>query len=80
MNKAEIAMLGNAFNIEINAALTGAVPLMQSRSKVAQKLVDEGLLERASYTLNGRFPVTIDGLQLTHAGRLYYCSSCEDEA
>ncbi len=78
MTKADRAILERAFEAEINAALGALpVPLIQTRSKRAAKLADEGLLSVARVTLPGRFPVTITGYALTQAGRLAYCMSCE---
>lgn len=79
MNKQELAMLERAYKAEIDAALKGGLLVIQTRSKVAQKLVADGLLERRAIQTGGRFPVTVDGFSLTHAGRMAYCLTCDDE-
>lgn len=72
MNKRELALLEKAFVAEM-----GGVPL-QTKSKLAEKLVDDGMLERVYHVLEGRPPVIIKGFGLTHAGRYEYGKSCED--
>jgi hypothetical protein len=49
---------------------------MQTKSKVALKLVEEGYLIKDSQTIGGRFPVTVHGYRLTHLGRITYCVGC----
>jgi hypothetical protein len=51
----------------------------QSRAAIYKRLEAHNLVERMEVTLPGRLPVVVNGWQLTHAGRLYYCSSCKDE-
>ena len=63
------------------AEVEGRLPF-QSRAKVYSSLCDDGLLEPMTMVLGGqsdRFPVTMSGYQLTHAGRITYCESCRDE-
>lgn len=87
MKKSEIAILEKAFRAEINGALGNTSSplgytssLLQTKSKVAQQLVTDGYLVAATETMQfGRFPVEISGYLLTHAGRLAYCLTCEDE-
>jgi hypothetical protein len=83
LTKPELALLEKAFAAEIDAALGGsAVHVIQSKSKVAAKLVEDGLLERATMNLGRRDAlgaIIVNGLQLTHAGRFAYCSTCTDE-
>ena len=50
----------------------------QSKAKIYRELCDQGLLEPMERTFGGRLPVTVSGYQLTHAGRLAYCISCDD--
>ena len=72
MTKAKLDLLGKVFAAEI----CGSLPF-QTRSKLAPALVEEGLLaidERRMGT--GPFAVSVRGYELTHAGRLAYCSSC----
>jgi hypothetical protein len=59
------------------AEIEGRLPF-QSRAKVYNSLCDEGLLTPMTMTLGGRFPASISGYQLTHAGRIIYCESCRD--
>lgn len=49
----------------------------QSRSLIYVQLEKDGLVEEMSRTFPGRFSVTVNGWQLTHAGRLLYCASCQ---
>lgn len=54
----------------------------QSRAKVYSELCADGLVKSMQRIYGGRFPVTVSGYQLTHAGRIIYCESCrgqEDE-
>jgi len=60
------------------AEIAGCLPF-QSKAKVFQDLCDDGLLEPMQRKFSGRFPVTVSGYQLTHAGRITYCASCEDD-
>lgn len=76
MTKSELELLERAFNREIDAAMTNGIHLVQSKSKAAKSLVDNGLLEKVEIKLGGQFPVTVSGLQLTHAGRIAYCETC----
>lgn len=79
MNKRELAILEKAFVREIDAALTRTVPILQTKSKLAEKLVADGLLERVEVTC-GRPPMQVkaSGYVLTHAGRYEYCATCVD--
>lgn len=72
----EIRLLEKAFVREISAAIGGISDIYQTKNKLAAKLVKDGLLMEAKDTLPGRFPVTIEGYRLTHAGRYLYCSTC----
>jgi len=77
MKKTELAMLEKAYSAETDAALERSVcHLMQTKSKVADKLVEEGLLRRAEIKISGPLACTIQGYELTDAGRLTYCLSC----
>lgn len=70
MNKAAIQALEKVFAAEIE----GRLPF-QSRAMIYVRLEKEGLVEEMSRTFPGRFAVIINGWQLTHAGRLLYCSN-----
>lgn len=75
MNKRELAILEKVFEAEID---TGRLThLFQTKSKIAEKLVDDGMLNKRSHVIGGRFPVTIEGYELTNAGRFMYCDSCD---
>ena len=50
----------------------------QTKSAIMKRLQADGLVERLKITLGGWPPVTVDGWQLTHAGRFYYCSASGD--
>lgn len=78
MDKKSLLLLEKAFSSEIEGALNGSSDVMQTRSKLAEKLVEDGYLMKAKDRLGGRFPVTIEGYRLTHFGRLTYCASCEE--
>lgn len=78
MNKREIELLERAFSAEIEAALNHGIRLMQTKSKLAKKLVEDGFLVESKMTLPGRLPIVIAGYELTHAGRFAYCLQCED--
>lgn len=78
MNKQSLALLERAFHAEVESAVTKqGSGLLHTKSKLAQKLVEEGYLEHAQWTLPGRFPVVVEGLSLTHLGRMTYFMSCE---
>lgn len=76
MTKKEKDLLERAFAQEVEAALTKGIRLIQTRSKLAKKLVDEGLFRENEVTIGGQFPVKIKGYELTEAGRLAYCVNC----
>ena len=69
-----LAALRNVWVAEIENCLP-----FQSKSRVYRDLCDEGLLQTMITHDSGRFPITVTGYQLTHAGRYAYCSSCEDQ-
>lgn len=78
MNKKELAMLEKAFDAELVGAFTGTgLTLMQTRSKVAEKLVEDGLLERSVQCPKRAPNIRLEGYKLTHAGRYLYCSTCD---
>ena len=77
MNKKRLDLLGKAFAAEINAAIEKhPIHLIQSNSKLAETMVEEGYLARRKVVYRG---VIIEGYELTHFGRLAYCVSCDDE-
>lgn len=72
MNKPELQLLGKVWEAEVNAALSSnGIHVFQTKSKVAEKLAQEGLIELATVNFKG---VKILGYQLTHLGRFTYCS------
>lgn len=80
MNKVELTLLEKAFEAEIAEALgEGGFGMIQSKSKVVQKMVEDELLQPCEKVLQGRFPVTLKGYRLTHLGRMMYCSTCKEE-
>lgn len=72
--KRVLKALGRVFAAEIE----GRIPF-QSKALIYLDLSDEGLVEPMERTFAGRFPIVIKGWQLTHVGRIVYCSSCDDE-
>lgn len=78
MTKKELDLLESAFSAEVDSAMSGGPPILQTKSEVAEGLVKDGLLEKRQAYLLGWFPVVIEGYQLTHAGRLAYCESCKE--
>lgn len=73
MKKQELAILERAFEAEVNGALCAhGIHLLQTKSKVAKRLMEEGYLNFTSLKFQG---MTISGYELTHAGRLTYCAS-----
>lgn len=73
MKKTELQILEKAFEAEVSAALSGhGIHLFQTKSKVAKKLAEEGYLHFTEIDFQG---MTISGYELTHLGRLTYCSS-----
>ena len=80
MNKRELALLEKAFESEIEHAITKrGFAFMQTTSKLAKKLVDDGMLVEVTEVLGGQFPVTLHGYLLTHLGRYTYCATCSGE-
>jgi len=78
MNKQELALLEKAFCAEINAAMNQGIHLLQTKkAKLAEKLVNEGYLEKVALKRNaGGLTMTVTGYELTHQGRIAYCQSC----
>lgn len=60
------------------AEVEGRLPF-QSKAAIMKRLEAQGLVEPMEVTLRGRsLPIHLKGWQLTHAGRFYYCSTCEN--
>jgi hypothetical protein len=73
MTKAELKMLERAFACEIDARI------FQTKSRLAQKLVDEGYLRPVEKRV-ACFPLgvmTVKGYALTLLGNMTYCMSCD---
>lgn len=76
MNKQELAMLERAYVAEIDGAMSKHLGILQTKSKVAKKLVEDGLLQKVEHSfVDG---IVIKGYLLTHAGRIAYCSTCDE--
>lgn len=69
--KKVLRALERVFAAEVNNRLP-----FQSKALIYLDLCDDGLVEPMELTFGGRFPVVAKGWQLTHAGRIIYCSSC----
>lgn len=74
MNKPTMALLEKAFAAEIDFALKQSIlPLIHTKSKLAKKLAEEGLLLWVNEVVPGEFPVRVSGYMLTDLGRMEYC-------
>jgi hypothetical protein len=77
MDKKRLALLGKAYETEVNAALAGhGLHMMQTKAALAETMVEEGYLAKCKATVSG---ATVAGYELTHVGRMTYCMECEDE-
>lgn len=75
LNKRDFELLSRVFEAEIHNRL----PAQIGKSKAAKALEERGLIMPLRKTLPGRFPITIDGVVLTEAGRMIYCANCTDD-
>ena len=75
MNRKELDLLEKVYCREIDGAINNHPGLFQTKSKLAQKLEDEGYLVKVTTVLGGRFPVTVEGYRLTLLGNFTYCMS-----
>lgn len=75
MNKQQLRILERAFEAEVRGALNGGPTVLQTRSKLAEQLVEDGFLDRVSEKFGA---VRVDGYGLTEAGHAFYCMSCGD--
>ncbi len=74
MNAAGMKMLERLFAAEV----LGRLPF-QSKAKIIKRLHEEGYIQPMKTAFKDRFGImVIDGWQLTHAGRLTYCMSCDE--
>lgn len=79
MNKRELALLERAFDAEVTEALNGTgLFVIQTRSKLAEKLEREGLLRRQSIRMDVGLPFEVSGYALTELGRMTYCMEYAD--
>lgn len=77
MDSKRMKLLERAYGAEVDAALSGhPLHIIQTKVTLAETMVDEGLLAKWKGKLSG---VTIEGYELTHAGRMTYCMSCDEE-
>lgn len=76
MNKRTLALLERAYTQEIESALSGGLDIIQTKSKLAEKLCEDGYLEYVVYEIDtgGKSFVEYKGYVLTHAGRMAYCA------
>lgn len=59
------------------AEIEGRLPF-QSKARIYPGLEKDGLIEPTERRFGaGTFAITVKGYQLTHAGRIMYCASCE---
>jgi len=75
MDKKDFALLERAFEAEVRGAIQKCPRLMQTKATArADSMVADGLLAKAAEMWNG---VLVEGYELTHAGRLFYCATCD---
>ena len=75
MTKQELDILEKAFEAQIDAAINNGLGLIQTKSKVAKRLAEQGYLESVVAKLTGDIPVIVKGYALTITGHFEYCSS-----
>jgi len=77
--KQELRLLEKAFAAEIEYALERkekfCLPFMQTKSKLAEKMVEDGLLQHAEMTVGG---IHFKGYAQTYYGNMLYCMNCTD--
>jgi len=80
MNKQSLDLLERAFAAEIDGAMNKHLGLLQTRSKAAKKLEEDGMLVAVRETLYSTIPVVVCGYRLTELGLRTYCMSdrCSD--
>lgn len=84
MNKKQLDILEKAFSAQVDSAMKQDIAsaqnnpfgIIQTKSKVAKQLCDDGYLEytQVNFGRHG-LPVTIKGYILTIKGNLAYCTS-----
>ena len=79
MDKKSFSILEKAYEAEIDGAMSGGFGILQTKSKIAKKLEDDGYLVKVSYVIGGHFPVMVTGYRLTMLGNMTCCiCSCYD--
>lgn len=79
MDKRSMALLEKAFEAEVSAAINGGPVVMQTRSKLVEKLVQDGYLALHEETVGtGWSRVVLKGYILTPLGNMTYCMSCPE--
>ena len=72
MNKKEFALLELAFAAELDFTLPWELRFIQSKTKLAEKMVADGLFTKITRKWRG---VTMQGYVLTFQGHYEYCQS-----
>lgn len=78
MNKKELDILEKAFEADIASSLNNNLfPIIQTKSKIAKKLCEDGYLDEVSMQYGYVF---VKGYTLTMRGHIAYCGSdrCRD--
>lgn len=78
MIRKKIEILEKAFAAEISAALYNLPGCIQSKTKAAQELLDDGYLVQVDGHIPGNPPVKVRGLVLSELGRMTYCAYSEE--
>lgn len=73
MNKKEFALLEKAFIVDLDFTLPVGARFIQSKTKLAEKMVADGLFKKVTRKWRG---VTMQGYVLTLQGHYEYCQSC----
>lgn len=68
MKSNEIKWLEKVWIAEIEDRLP-----FQSKAAIMKRMEADNLVCQMSVKMGGRFPVTVNGWQLTHLGRFFYC-------
>ncbi|ORM96263.1 hypothetical protein [Pantoea septica] len=77
MNKTQLSIPERAWGAEIDHALKETpYPIIQTKSKVAKQLADNGYLQYVEFTDRG---ITFKGYIITHLGIMTYCESLSPE-
>ncbi|EAA3830262.1 hypothetical protein JGI24_000137 [Salmonella enterica] len=77
MNKKQLAILEKAWDAQISCALKEqTLPIIQTKSKIAMQLCDDGFLDEVEITHQ---MVTFKGYEINHYGIAAYCSHLPDD-